>query len=197
MRNVMRTGLALLLALGYTTSAAAQTTERLSLNALVGPSFANVGTTFSTVGQVEFKLTDYFSFAGEGGILPRAPFRDATVIAPAASFETADSLKVNAYHWNGNVKVRPFLAGAITPYVTAGVGSFSADTVGRSRQVDGVWIQDRRRATDFATNVGAGMMYRVHDWIGLGADYRTFFVHRDKNTPRVQRFTAGLSLFLD
>jgi hypothetical protein len=32
----------------------------------------------------------------------------------------------------------------------------------------------------------------VNDWVGVGADYRTFFVHRDDDTPTVNRFTAGL-----
>ena len=32
--------------------------------------------------------------------------------------------------------------------------------------------------------------------VGIGADYRTFFVHRDESTPRVHRFAAGLTLSL-
>jgi opacity protein-like surface antigen len=197
MRTMMRYSLALLMALGVSTPVAAQTdTGRVSFDALVGPSMANTGTTFSTVGAVDFKLSDRISFVGEGGIMPRAAFRDAAEIAPAAGFGDADQLRVNTYHWNGNVRVRPFTFADTTPYVTAGLGSFSADTVGRSRQVDGLWIEDRRRATDFATNLGAGLHYRVNDWLGVGADYRTFFVHRDKATPTVQRFTTGISLFL-
>jgi long-subunit fatty acid transport protein len=50
-----------------------------------------------------------------------------------------------------------------------------------------------RRMTDFATNLGAGMHYRPNEWIRVGADYRTFVVHRDNATPRVNRFTAGLT----
>jgi long-subunit fatty acid transport protein len=41
--------------------------------------------------------------------------------------------------------------------------------------------------------VGAGVMYRLNDWMGVGADYRTFFVHRDHRTPRVNRFTMGVT----
>ncbi len=57
-------------------------------------------------------------------------------------------------------------------------------------------VDDHRRATDFATNIGAGVRYRFTDWIGLSADYRTFFVHRDGNTPNVNRLTAGLTFSL-
>ena len=50
--------------------------------------------------------------------------------------------------------------------------------------------------TDFATNLGAGLMYRFNDWVGLSADYRTFFVHRADESPRVNRFTTGLTFSL-
>ena len=54
MRTVRRLGTALLLALAFTSTVHAQTgDDRLSLNAVVGPSFANVGTTFSALGNVE------------------------------------------------------------------------------------------------------------------------------------------------
>jgi hypothetical protein len=39
-------------------------------------------------------------------------------------------------------------------------------------------VDHRRTATNFATNVGAGVNYRINDWVGIGADYRTFFVSR-------------------
>ena len=53
-------------------------------------------------------------------------------------------------------------------------------------------IEDRRRLTDLATNVGAGVTYRLTDWMGLSADYRSIFVHRAQ-TPRVDRFTTGVT----
>jgi hypothetical protein len=57
-------------------------------------------------------------------------------------------------------------------------------------------LQDRRTATDLATNVGAGVNYQINRWVGVGADYRTFFVHRDESTPRVHQFLTGLTLSL-
>ena len=33
----------------------------------------------------------------------------------------------------------------------------------------------------------------VNRWVGVGADYRTFFVHRAEPTPRVHRFSSGLT----
>jgi opacity protein-like surface antigen len=112
-------------------------------------------------------------------------------IAPPTPL-TATSPRVNAYHWNGNLMVRPFEVGKYQPYVTGGIGSFTADAVIRDETLGTTRFEDRRRATNLATNVGAGVMYRFNDWVGVGADYRTFFVHRDETTPHVNRFTAGL-----
>jgi opacity protein-like surface antigen len=166
----------------------------VSLNASVGPSFASLGTTFAATTGLEFNVTDRTAIVGEFGMLPRATFGDAAEIAPP--LVGTDARRVNAYHWNGNVKVRPFDLGNASPYLTAGLGSFTADAVSDTRTLGGVTVQDRRRASDFATNVGAGVLYRFNDWLGVNADYRTFFVYRNEDTPRVHRFTTGLSLSL-
>jgi opacity protein-like surface antigen len=187
--------LAFFIALAFAVPATAQSfDDRVSLNTAVGPSFANVGTTFSTVAGLDVKLNDRTAVVGEFGIIPRAPFRDAAEIAaPVAA--PSDS-RVNAYHWNGNLKLRPIDFGNLAAYVTGGVGSFTSDTVVSDVMIGQTRIEDRRRATNFATNVGAGINYRINDWVGIGADYRTFFVHRDDSTPRVHRFTSGLTFSL-
>ena len=186
---------AFLAALVFAVPAAAQSLDdRVSLNAAVGPSFGNVGTTFSTMAGLDLKLNDRTALVGEFGIIPRAPFRDASEIA--APVAASSGSRVNAYHWNGNVKVRPFAIGSLAPYVTGGVGSFTADTVVSDVMMGQTRFEDRRRATNVATNVGAGVNYRINDWVGIGADYRTFFVHRDDSTPRVHRFSTGLTLSL-
>jgi len=196
MRSVVRMSLALLLALGLASPVFAQSAaERLTVNASVGPSFANVGTTFSTTAGVGYTLTDWIGVAGEFGVLPHAPFREAAVIAPPVDVQANDS-HVNAYHWNGNVIVRPFTSERMIPYATVGVGSFSAEAVTDASRLNGVAFENRRRATDIASNLGTGVTYRFNDWVGIGADYRTFFVYRDTSTPKVHRFTTGLSLFL-
>lgn len=169
--------------------------ERLSFDAAVGPSFANVGTTFAGMAGLNVKLHDRASLVGEFGMLPHAPFRDAEEIAPPAS--GAGTPRVNAYHWNANLKVEPFDIGRFSTYVTGGLGSFTADTVVEDQTIGVTRFEERRRATNFATNVGAGVTYRLTDWAGLGADYRTFFVHRDDDTPKVNRFTAGVRLSLN
>jgi opacity protein-like surface antigen len=202
MRTSLRISLALLIALALSTSASAQTTsgsaptthDRVSLSASVGPSFASLGTTFAATTSLEFNLTDRAAIVGEFGMLPRATFSDAAEIAPP--LVGTDARRVNAYHWNGNLKVRPFDLGNASPYLTAGLGSFTADAVADTRTLAGVTVQDRRRASDLATNVGAGLLYRINDWLGVNADYRTFFVYRDADTPRVHRFTTGLALSL-
>jgi opacity protein-like surface antigen len=195
MREVRRVLLALLIALVFSLPAAAQSDDsRVSLNAAVGPSFANVGTTFSTIASLDLKLNDRTAIVGELGVIPRAPFREASEIAaPVAPL--SDS-RVNAYHWNGNLKVRPFEMRRIEPYVIGGVGSFTSDTVVSDSMVGTTRFEDLRRTTNFATNVGACVNYRLTEWVGVGADYRTFFVHRDDATPRVHRFTTGLTFSL-
>src|SRR5215210_5956325 len=128
MRPYVRISLALVMALGISSSVFAQSfNDRLSINATVGPSFANLGTTFSTTAGLDVALTDRLAVVGEFGVLPHAPFRDAAEIAPPVS--EGDARRVNAYHWNGNLKVQPFAFGNISPYVTAGIGSFTADAI--------------------------------------------------------------------
>ena len=187
MRTLRRISLARLVALASATPAWAQA-DRFLFNAAVGPSFANLGTTFSSTAALDLQLNDRTSLVGEFGVLPHAPFRDAAFVAPAVD----GASRVNAYHWNGNVRVRPFDAGRLESYVTTGVGSFTADTIIGERVSGSTRIDDRRRASDLATNVGAGLFYRLNDWLGAGVDYRTFFVHRDGDTPAVNRITAGL-----
>jgi hypothetical protein len=187
MRNLQRISLALLATLTCATPTRAQG-HRFSFNAAVGPSFANLGTTFSSTAGLDVRLNDRVSIVGEFGVLPHAPFRDAAMIAPAAD----NALRVNAYHWNGNLRLEPLEKGRIETYLTTGLGSFIADTIIGERMAGASRIDERRRASDFATNVGAGVFYRFNDHVGVGADYRTFFVHRDDDTPKVNRLTAGL-----
>jgi hypothetical protein len=189
-------GVALLLALATAAPLSAQSrANRVSVNAAVGPSFANVGTTFSALGNVDFTLNRRTSLIGEFGMLRHAPFADAARIAAPAPVPSL-SPRVNGYHWNGNVRFRPFEIGRLRPYVTGGLGTFTADTIVSDVPAGGLTVDDRRRVTDFSTNMGAGALYPVNDWLGLTADYRTFFVHRDGDTPAVHRFAAGLTFSL-
>jgi opacity protein-like surface antigen len=194
MRALRRVGAALLLALAPAASVSAQSAgDRVSFNAAVGPSFANVGTTFSALANIDFTVNRRTSLVGEVGMLRHAPFADAARIAAPP---TAPSLspRVNGYHWNGNVRVQPFDLGRLRPYVTGGLGTFTADTIVADNPVGPLTVEDRRRVTNFSTNLGAGASYPLNDWIGLTADYRTFFIHRDGDTPAVHRFAAGLTV---
>ena len=197
MRALSRVGLALLPALALATSAFAQPpADRVSFNVAAGPSFANVGTTFSALANLDVALNDRTSLVGEFGMLRHAPFSEAAPIAPPAPGLSPGTPRVNGYHWNGNVKVRPFVVGGLTPYVTGGIGSFTSDTVVSDLMIGPTRFEDRRTATNFATNIGAGVNYQINRWVGIGADYRTFFVHRDESTPRVHRFSTGLTFSL-
>lgn len=51
------------------------------------------------------------------------------------------------------------------------------------------------RETHSATNFGGGLTYRVSRWLGASADYR-MFVFNINEAPRVNRFTAGVSILL-
>jgi hypothetical protein len=79
-----RVGVALLTALALSTPVFAQSSDSpVSLNAAIGPSFANLGTTFSTTAGVDYKLNDRATVVGEFG----APGR---LFAPAAHFSSDD-----------------------------------------------------------------------------------------------------------
>ena len=77
MRNSVRVTLALIAALVVSTSAFAQTDNRVSLNGAVGPSFSNIGTTYSALAGVDVKLNDRVALVGEFGATPHTPFEDA------------------------------------------------------------------------------------------------------------------------
>jgi len=194
MRNLCRVGLALLtaLALSSTIVHAQGTPGALTLNASVGPSFANIGTTFATTAGLSYGVTDRMWLVGEFGAMPHAPFSEAADVAAPITTPLATPRHVNAYHWNGNVRIRPFFTSRVEPYLTGGLGVFNTSTALR-HQFLASGVGDQGRITNFATNLGAGLHYRVTDWVGLAADYRTFFVHRDASTPRVNRLIAGLT----
>lgn len=122
-----RVALALLIALAFAVPAAAQSDDaRVSLNAAVGPSFANVGTTFSAMADLNVKLNDRTALVGAFGIIPRAPFRDAAEIA--APVAVSSDASVNAYHWNGNPKY-----GRLRPAVSRRISLAEPDHSRRTR----------------------------------------------------------------
>jgi hypothetical protein len=100
--------LALIAALVVSTSAFAQTDNRVSLNASVGPSFSNIGTTYSALAGVDAKLNDRVALVGEFGATPHTPFKDAAEIAAPLAGPGSQPEQVDAYHWNGNLKVQAF-----------------------------------------------------------------------------------------
>jgi hypothetical protein len=144
-------GGALLLALALSTSAFAQSfDDGISLNAHVGPSFANVGTTFAAGANLDVALNKRTTLVGEFGMLRHAAFDDALSLAAPLAIPDAANPRVNGYHWNGNVKFQPFELARLRPYVTGGRGTFTADMVTKNRAL-GTTIEDRRRITDFSS----------------------------------------------
>jgi opacity protein-like surface antigen len=178
-------------------AAAQSEQDRWMLNAQVGPAFGTFGTTPSFDGKAGYRLTEDLSLIGEFGGLPHAPFDKAASIAPAVSAPdvfTDSTVHVNGYHYNANLMVAPTNWERLTPYVTGGFGAFTGSTVARYN-VGPTWQRRYESTTNFATNVGGGISYRVNRWFGVNADYRHFIVNADA-TGHVNRFTTGISLFI-
>jgi opacity protein-like surface antigen len=178
--------------------AAAQTEQdRWMLTAQVGPAFGTFGTTPHFDAKGGFRFNGTISLLGEFGGLAHAPFEKAALVAPAVSAPdvfTASKIHVNGYHYNANLMVAPKNWDRVTPYITGGLGAFTGSTVARYN-VGPNWQRRYESATNFATNVGGGISYRVNRWFGVNVDYRHFFVNADA-TEHVNRFTTGISLFV-
>jgi opacity protein-like surface antigen len=194
MRRISIIAFAVAALAGVVAPASAQ--ERWSLDATVGPSFGSIGTTFAAGGALNVPVNDRVSVVGELGVLPNASASEADgLVSPLPGRVPTSDVHVNAYNVNANVRVRGNDYFRFTPYVTAGVGAFTADTVGRQELVD-AGVSEWTRRTDLATNVGAGVTYRLSEHLGLNADWRTFFVNGDNDVERVNRFTTGFSVSL-
>ena len=171
--------------------------DRWVLNAQIGPAFGTFGTTPNFDAKGGYRFNDNISFIGEFGGLSHAPFEKASAVAPAVNAPdtfTASKVHVNGYHYNANLMVAPPNWYRVTPYVTGGFGAFTGSTVARYN-VGPTWQRRYDSATNFATNVGGGLTYRVNRWLGVNADYRHFIVNADA-IEHVNRFTTGVSLFV-
>jgi opacity protein-like surface antigen len=167
------------------------------LNAQVGPSFGTFGTTPNFDATGGYKFNEKLSVIGEVGGLSHAPFEKAAVIAPAVSAPSAftdSKIHVNGYHYNANLMVTPQNWGRVTPYATGGFGAFTGSTVAKYN-VGPTWQRKYESTTNFASNVGGGLSYRMNRWFGVNADYRHFFVDTEA-IEHVNRFTTGVSLFI-
>jgi len=189
--------LALLVAGAAATPAAAQSDHHhWFVNAGVGPSFGTFGPTASADLSGGYKVSDHVALAGEFGALPHAPFDKAGSVAPSVSpFAPSSDVHVNAYHTNANLFVRPSPWGRLVPYATAGFGGFTGSTVA-STTMAGSHIVQYSRETNPATNLGAGATYRLTNWLGVNANYRHFIMNA-ADTQHVNRFTTGISLFVN
>ena len=171
--------------------------DRWMLNAQIGPAFGTFGTTPNFDAKGGYRFNDNISVIGEFGGLSQAPFEKASAVAPAVNAPdtfTASKVHVNGYHYNANLMVAPANWHRVTPYVTGGFGAFTGSTVARYN-VGPTWQRRYDSATNFATNVGGGLTYRVNRWLGVNADYRHFIVNADA-IEHVNRFTTGISLFV-
>ena len=187
---------ALLAALAiFATPASAQVQDGWFLNAGFGPAFGTLGSVPAVDGTGGYGFNEHVSVAGEFGLLPHAPFDKAGVIAPAVSpLVPAADLRVNGYHANGNVIVRPGFWGRVEPYATVGIGTFIGSTVAAAN-VGPTEFRQYQRDTHFASNLGAGLTYRFNRWLGANADYRHFIVNAT-DREHVNRFATGVKVFV-
>ena len=183
------------LAIFATPAAAQEYQEGWVVTGGIGPAFGTLGSIPTVDGTGGYRFTQHISVAGEFGFLRHAPFDKAEAIAPAVSplIPGAD-LRVNGYHANGNVTIEPVSWGRVAPYATAGIGTFTGSTVA-SADVGRTQFRQYQDDTHFATNVGAGITYRLNRWFGVNADYRHFIVNTT-DRAHVNRFATGVKVTL-
>jgi opacity protein-like surface antigen len=181
--------------------AAAQTEAKgWLLSAEIGPAFGTLGTTPNVDVQTGYRVNETVRIVGEFGGLSHAPFEKAASIAPsvpAPEAFTDSRVHVNGYHYNANAIVTPKAWGRVFPYVTGGLGAFTGSTVARYNVGGPTWPKRYQSATNFAANLGGGVSYRINRWLGVNGDYRNFIVDTPAANHYVNRFAAGVSLFVE
>ena len=162
------------------------------INATIGPSFGTLGTAPATSAAARYAITDRWSLAGEAGMFRGTPV-ERPVLATATTPSTLNSNdRSNAYHFNANLYYRAPELGRLMPYATAGVGVFrTAMQPAEGRHSSAPFALTRE--THAASNFGAGLTYRLNDWLGASADYRMFVLNMN-GSPTVNRFTTGVSI---
>jgi opacity protein-like surface antigen len=165
------------------------------VSAVVGPSFGTLGPSASSAASATYELGAGWSLVGEAGTFRGDPIQKASLVPTTTSLPALNTdEKTNAYHFNANILYAAPERNRFMPYVTAGVGGFrSAMFTPGTSGFSG--LSGYSRETHSATNFGAGLTYRVNRWLGASADYR-MFVFNINEAPRVNRFTAGLSILL-
>lgn len=162
------------------------------VNALVGPSFGSLGTAPTSAASAGFELGNGWSIVGEAGTFRGKPIEGPAVVPGLAPPAVDDDARATSYHYNANIMYRAPERVRLMPYVTAGVGAFRGTML--TAAAPGPSGLDRLdRNTHSVSNVGAGLTWRINDWLGASADYRTF-VFNTNGAPRVDRFTTGISL---
>jgi opacity protein-like surface antigen len=178
----------------FNTPAAAQERDRWFLNGGFGGSVGTLGSTPSLAVTSGYQFSRPFAIVGEFGILSHAPFEKAAAVAGPvlAGTPAIRSRHVNGYHYNANLWVTPGAVGRLTPYLTGGVGAFTGQTV--ARVTFGSFPATRRGSeTNWTSNVGGGVSYRLTDWLGANVDYRHFAVNANE-MAHINRFSTGISL---
>jgi opacity protein-like surface antigen len=179
----------------FATPVAAQQDQGWFVNAGIGPAFGTFGSTPALDGTAGYRINENVSVAGEFGFLRHAPFDKAGAIAPPVSplVPSAD-VRVNGYHVNADVIVQPVSWGPLAPYALLGIGTFTGSTVATA-DVGSTEFRQYQNDTHFATNLGAGLTYRLTPWLGVNADYRHFIVDA-ADREHVNRFMTGFKVFL-
>ena len=164
------------------------------LDATIGPSFGTTGTAAAALASAGYELGRGWSIVGEAGTFRGRPLELRSVVPGASGPAVDDSQRTNAFHYNVNMQYLVPERGGLRPYLTAGFGAFNTSMV--DERIPGLGnTAALDRVTHAASNAGAGLTYRVNDWLGLNADYR-LFVFNTNDARRLNRFTTGVSFLL-
>jgi hypothetical protein len=200
MRRVVFLGALVTLLAVLATPVSAQTPETWYVNASAGPGFGTGGTSAGSLTGIGLNVLPRLSIQAEFGT-SQDSVRNQHL---AADFGGAPTTRSAAFLMNGNVRLQLPSAGRWNPSVTAGAGTYRGSWImpngspGRLPSID--------RATYPALNVGGALNYRVKDWLGLGANYRHYYVMSQepatnlrtsaRENTRVNSVTFGATLYL-
>lgn len=152
-------------------SAQSQVSERMTANAMIGVGQSRAGTSFDTIGAVGVKAHPNVQIVGEVGTLDFRRYIGTSQVA-------VDTHR--AIRYGGNVIFTYSRPMTVQPFLLGGFGSLRTDDrAGGNRN-------------DPYVNVGLGFDFWVTEWVGVGMQYRSYFV--DKGT--IHYFNSGIKIGL-
>lgn len=148
-----------------------QLSERFTANAMLGVGQSRAGTSFDTIGAVGIKAHPNVQLVGEVGTLEFKRFISSSQIAKESH---------RALRFGANVMYTYAEPRLVQPYLLAGFGA----------------LRTKTDAGDSLNNaygsLGLGFDFWTTDWLGVGMQYRAYFV--DQAT--IHYFNGGIKIGL-